>query len=140
MHMKKFQIVLVAALVAMTASAAVAQDPQPQPQGQPQGSGQGRGGNRMAALMQGITLSADQQAKLDTLSKKFADQRQAVMQDQSLDQDARRAKMRDAMMKQADDIKALLTDEQKKVFEKNWADMQARMQGGGAPAAKPPQF
>jgi hypothetical protein len=39
--------------------------------------------------------------------------------------------MREASGKQADELKALLTDEQKKVFEKNQADLQARMQGGG---------
>jgi len=91
----------------------------------------------MAALMQGITLSAEQQAKVDSVAKRYADARQSMMQDQSLDQDARRAKMREAMGKQAEEIKVLLTDDQKKVFEKNQADMQARMQNGGG--QRPPQ-
>lgn len=31
--------------------------------------------------------------------------------------------------KQTDEVKAILTDDQKKIFEKNQADMQARMPG-----------
>ena len=89
----------------------------------------------MAALMNGITLSADQQVKVDSIAKKYADARQSMMQDQSLDQDARRAKMREQMGKQAEEIKAVLNDEQKKVFDKNREDMQARMGG-----QRPPQL
>jgi hypothetical protein len=127
--MKKVQIVLVAALVAMTASTSYAQEAQPQ--GQAQGRGQ-----RMAALLKDITLSADQKVKFDSIAAKFAGQRQAMMQDQSLDQDGRRAKMREMLTKQSDEIKAILTDEQKKAFEKNLADMQARGPGGGQ---RPPE-
>ena len=124
--MKKLQMALVAVMLTMSASVAVAQD------AQPQGRGQG-GPNMMASLMQGITLSAEQQAKADSVVKKFSDQRAAIRADQSLDQDARRAKSRELMGKQQEELKAILTDDQKKVFEKNVADMQARMQGGGRP-------
>jgi Spy/CpxP family protein refolding chaperone len=123
--MKKLHLVLVAIMLAASTSAAVAQD------AQPQGGQRGGSGRMMAALMLGITLTADQQTKVDAITKKYAAARQTMMQDQSLDQDARRAKMREAMGKQSDEIKGLLTDEQKKVFEKNQADMQARMQQGG---------
>lgn len=129
--MKKLQLVLVAAMLAGSTSAGVAQD------AQPQGGQRGGGGRMMAALMQGITLSAEQQTKFDALAKKYADARQTAMQDQTLDQDGRRAKMREAMTKQSDEIKALLNDDQKKVFEKNQGDMRARMQQGGG--QRPPQ-
>jgi periplasmic protein CpxP/Spy len=129
--MKKLQFALVAVLLVGSATVVMAQEPQPQPQGQ-----RGGGGRMMAALMQGITLNAEQQTQFDAIAKKYADARQVMMQDQSVDQDARRAKMREASGKQADEIKALLTDEQKKTFEKNQADMQARMQQGGG---RPPQ-
>lgn len=123
--MRKLQLVLVAAMLVGAASVSFAQDAQQQaapPQGRP---------NMMATLMQGITLSAEQQTKVDAIVKKYSDERQALRQDQSLDQDARRAKGRELMAKQSDEIRALLTDDQKKVFEKNVTDMQARMQGGG---------
>jgi Spy/CpxP family protein refolding chaperone len=125
--MKKLQLALVAVMLTASASVAVAQD------AQPQGQRQGGRPDMMASLMQGITLTADQQTKIDTLTKKYADQRAAIRADQTLDQDARRAKSRELMGKQQEEVKALLTDEQKKVFDKNVADMQTRMQGGGRP-------
>jgi len=125
--MRKLQLVLAASLLAMSTSVAVAQDPQPQ------GARQG-GGRMMAALFQGITLSADQQKKVDSITSKYMTERQGMMADQSLDQDARRSKMRDVMRRQADEIKTVLTDDQQKTFDKNLEDMRARMQqGGGRP-------
>ena len=130
--MKKLQLFAVAALLAATSTTAFAQDPQPQ--GQPQ---RGGGPNMGAMLFQGITLTADQQTKVDSITKKYSAERMAIRQDQSLDMDARRAKGRELMTKQNDELKALLNDEQKKVFDKNVADMQARMQQGGG--QRPPQ-
>jgi Spy/CpxP family protein refolding chaperone len=129
--MRKLQLVLAAALLVGVTTVASAQDPQPQ--GQRPGGGRG---NQMAMLMQGITLTAEQQAKVDSIGAKYMTERRNMMQDQSMDQDARRAKGRELMGKQQEEVKALLTDEQKKVFEKNVADMQARMQQGGG---RPPQ-
>ena len=123
--MRKLQLVLVAAMLVCAASVSSAQGAQQQAapaQGRP---------NMMATLMQGITLSAEQQTKVDAIVKKYTDERQTLRQDQSLDQDARRAKGRELMTKQSDEVKGLLTDDQKKVFEKNLADLQARMQQGG---------
>ena len=57
----------------------------------------------------------------------------AVRADQTLDQQGRRAKMQENRTKQTDELKAILTAEQKTVFEKNMADMQSRMQGGRPP-------
>jgi len=74
--------------------------------------------------------------KIASITAKSGAARRELMQDQSMDQDARRAKGREMMTKQNDDVKAVLTDDQKKVFEKNVADMQARMQQGGG---RPPQ-
>jgi Spy/CpxP family protein refolding chaperone len=127
--MRKLQLVLVAAILVGSSALATAQDPQPQ--GQRQGGGRGIG-----MLMQGITLTAEQQAKVDSIAAKYGDQRRALMQDESLDQDARRSKGRELMGKQRDELKALLTDEQKQVFDKNIEEMAARMQGGGG---RPPR-
>ena len=125
--MKKLQIMLVAAMLMGTAAVSMAQDAQPQ--GAPP-----RGGRGIAMLLQGITLTAEQQAKVDSITKKYADQRQALMQElQGADQDTRRAKMREVMGKQSEEIKAVLTEDQKKIFDKNEADLRARMQQGGRP-------
>jgi Spy/CpxP family protein refolding chaperone len=118
-------------MLVASSTAVVAQD-QPPAGGRLVG---GRGGNPMVAMMQGITLTAEQQTKMDVITKKYADLRTAMMADATLDQDARRAKGTENRTKQMEEVKAILTDEQKKVFEKNAADMQARMQGGGRPPA-----
>lgn len=130
--MKKLQLFAVAALLVATSTTAFAQDPQPQSQ-PPRGGGPNMG----AMLFQGITLTAEQQTKVDSITKKYSAERVAIRQDQSLDMDTRRAKGRELMTKQNDELKALLNDEQKKVFDKNVADMQARMQQGGG--QRPPQ-
>ena len=127
--MSKIRFVIVAALVVAAAVPAAAQDA---PQG---GRGQG-GGRMMAALFQGITLSAEHQTKVDSITAKYMGVRQAAMQDQGADRDAGRAKMREIMQQQSDDIKSVLTDDQKKVFDKNVEGMRARMQQGGG---RPPQ-
>jgi Spy/CpxP family protein refolding chaperone len=128
--MRKLQFVVIAAALMGGASLAAAQDTQQQ------AAPRGGRGNMMATLMQGVALSAEQQVKVDAITKKYSEQRNALRADQNLDQDTRRAKGRELMGKQSDEIKSVLTDEQKKVFEKNQADMQARMQGGGG---RPPQ-
>jgi len=128
--MRKLQLVLAAAMLVGGSVVATAQDPQPQ--GQRQGGGRG-----MGMLLQGITLTAEQQTKVDTINAKYATERRTIMQDESLDQDTRRAKGRELMGKQRDELKALLTDEQKKVFDKNVEEMQARMQQGGG--GRPPR-
>lgn len=128
--MKKLQVLVVASLLVGSAEIATAQDPQPQPQGQ--GQAQARAGNRgMAMLLQGITLTAEQQVKMDSINARTQAQRQAYLADQSLDGPARREKMMEMMNKQREEIKSVLTAEQKTVFEKNVADMQARMQQQG---------
>ncbi len=120
--MNQLKFLAIAGLLAASSTVVMAQD-QP-PAGQRPGGGRG---NQMAMLMQGITLTAEQQTKVDELTKKYADMRTALRADQTLDQDARMAKQREMMTKQSDEVKVILTDEQKKVFEKNQADMAARM-------------
>ncbi len=124
--MRKLQLVAAAAMLVMGSSAAIAQG------AGGGGGGQGRGGQggaqQMQMLMTGITLSAEQQTRVDTIVKKYADMGAALRADQTMDQQARRAKMMENTTKRNDEIKAVLTDEQKKVFEKNVADMMARMQ------------
>jgi Spy/CpxP family protein refolding chaperone len=126
--MKKLQLLAVVALLAATSTTAIAQDQQGQRRG---------GGDPTAMLLQGITLSADQQAKIDSLGKKMMGEMQALRADSTMDMDARRAKSREMRSKQFEAIKVVLTDDQKKVFDKNLADMQARMQQGGG--QRPPQ-
>ncbi|HYW30327.1 MAG TPA: hypothetical protein VE869_02390 [Gemmatimonas sp.] len=127
--MKNSLRILAAALVVASASVAEAQ-------------GGGGGGGRMdpaqmaerqaaarAALFEGITLTADQKAKIDTIyantQKEQMDMR-ASMQGGGGDMTTMREKMAAITTKQQAAIKAVLTKEQNEVYDKNYA---ARPQG-----------
>ena len=123
--MKKLQVLVVAALLAVTSTSALAQD-----------NPRRGGGDPNAMLLQGITLTAEQQAKADSLGKNMMSEMMKMRADSTVDRETRMAKGREMRMKHTEAVKAILTDEQKKILEKNVADMQARMQGGGQ---RPPQ-
>ena len=134
--MRKLQVLVLAALVMGSASVAAAQEPQPQ------GQGRGMGGTRamgMGMLMQGITLSAEQQVKMDSIAAKYQTQRQAIVADTALGA-GRREKMREMMGRQQVEIRGILTAEQVAVFDRNLTEMQERMQrrqgGGQRPPAR----
>jgi len=96
-----------------------AQDPQQQ-------RGGGRG-NMAAMLFKDITLTPAQQAKTDSIQTKYREQMQALRAAGG-DQQEMRAKGRELQEKQRDELKAILTDDQKKVFDKNVEEMRAQMQ------------
>lgn len=129
--MKHIRLVLAGALLALGSATVV------QAQSAPTGRMQGgqRGGRMMQMLMNGITLTADQQKQYDAIVAKYQDQMQSARTEANGDRDAMRTKMRDLMSKEGDEIKAILTDEQRKVYDQNVKDMEARRQqmGGGNP-------
>ena len=111
------------------------------------GGGQGRGGARggVARLMTDITVSADVQAKIDTIVAKYqAESRELMTAAQAsggAPDDAMRAKMTEVNNKRNAEIRALLTPEQQAQWDKNVAAMPAgrgaRGGGGGAPPPPP---
>ena len=99
--------------------------------------GRGRGGpggmgRGEQALLQNITLNADQQQRIDTIRARYRTQMEQMRGQNSGDRDATRAQMRTMMEKQQAEIRAVLTPDQQVVFDKNIADMRARM-GQGRP-------
>jgi Spy/CpxP family protein refolding chaperone len=130
-RMKKVRMaMLVATMVLGTGTVVRAQDPQQQG-GRP---------NQIAMLMNGITLTADQQTKIDAIAKKYQEQLQALRTEAQNggDRQAVNGKRRELMTKQSDEVKAVLTDEQKKVFDKNYEEMRSRMQNRGSAPSTPP--
>lgn len=126
--MKRLQMLAVAALLAASATSASAQNQQGQRRG---------GGDPSSMLLQGITLTAAQQAKIDSLGRQMMAEMAAMRADTTVEVEARRAKGREMRTRQVEAIKAILNEEQRKVLEKNVADMQARMQQGGG--QRPPR-
>jgi Skp family chaperone for outer membrane proteins len=105
------------------------------------GGGRGMGGVNVPMLLEGITLTDAQQAKADSLVTKFAEQQQALraeLQGGGGDMQTAMGRMTDMRDKQLAELKAILTEDQQKVFDKNVEALQARMQQGrgrGAPPA-----
>lgn len=97
------------------------------------GGGQGRGGRGMQALMANITLSAEQQTKVDSIVAKFRAER-PQMPGQDADSATRAAgfaKMQEYNNKQYDAIREVLTADQQKVFDENRKNLPQGRRGGG---------
>ena len=116
--MKHHLVLLAAAALALLAASARAQSPS--------GGGPGR---RMEMLFQGITLTSEQRAKVDSIQKHYREQMPSLTPGTPPDS-ATREKIRGLLRHQADDIRAVLTPEQQSVFDKNVAAMRARRAGG----------
>ncbi len=113
------------------ASVASAQAPQGgPPQGGP-GGAQGRA--RMSQMLfAGINLTDAQKDQIGKIDEKYRAQREALRpaggQMQGPPDEATRAKMNDIRTKSQADYRAVLTDDQQKIFDKNLADLKARME------------
>jgi len=119
--MKRIRVfALLAALVAFAAPAAHAQGG---------GGGQGGRGRQMEMLMQGITLTDAQKASVDSIGQVYRAQMPPMQQGTPPDS-ATRAKMMEVRQKQYVAVRAVLTPEQQKTFDKNLEEMRAN-------AAKP---
>ena len=118
--MKTVRLAMMAAAMFLGVSTvAQAQDPQQQ--------SRGNRPNMAAVLFKDITLTPAQQAKSDSIQAKYREQMQAL-RSAGGDQQEMRAKGRELQEKQRDELKAILTDDQKKVFDKNVEEMRANMQ------------
>ena len=114
--MKKVRLAMMAAAMFLGVSTvARAQDPQQQ--------SRGNRPNMAAMLFKDITLTPVQQAKADSITGKYREQMQALRAAGG-DQQEMRTKNRELQEKQRDELKAILTDDQKKTFDKNFEDMQ----------------
>jgi Skp family chaperone for outer membrane proteins len=125
--MKKVRLAMLSAAMFLgMATVAHAQDPQQ--------AGRGNRPNMAAMLFQGITLSPAQEAKRDSIEAKYRDQMTALRNGGG-DQQEMRQKRGEMMQKQRDELKAILTDDQKKVFDKNAEDMRQQMQNRRPPGS-----
>lgn len=125
----------------------MAQDttPPPPPQGQ-MGRGRGgpgMGGNQVEFLTSKLNLTPDQVTQVKAINADTMKQMSAVREDTSLAQADRRTKMMDIRKASLDNLRAILTDDQKTKYDALQAEMQERMrergQGGGPPPPAPPQ-
>ena len=96
-----------------------------------------RGPARMQAmLLEGITLSAAQQARVDSISAKYRVQYPEMTPGTPFSE-ADRAKFRALAQEQQQEIRAVLTAKQQPIFDQNVAKLRERMRtrmGGGSPS------
>jgi Spy/CpxP family protein refolding chaperone len=123
--MKSIRIAtLAAALCVGMTSVAAAQGAEP-PQGQ------GRGDRMGGMLLKDINLTDAQKAQVKTIRDKYVPQLQELRKSAQATggppDEATRTKMMDIQTKQSNEIRAILTSDQQATFDKNLAEMKARM-------------
>ncbi|MCU0634648.1 MAG: hypothetical protein MUE41_07225 [Gemmatimonadaceae bacterium] len=100
------------------------------PPGQPpaggMGGGQGMGARRMEMMLKGITLTADQQKKVDSIQTAAREQ-MPPMTPGSPPAPEERQKRMEMMRKTDTDVRAVLTPEQQTIWDKNAEEMRSRM-------------
>ena len=116
----------IALCAGMTSVAAAQVKPEPEGQGEMR-----RGGGMGGMLLKDIILSDAQKNQIKTIREKYVPQqmelRKAAQATGGPPDEATRTKMMDLQTKQAADIRAVLTADQQATFDKNLADMKARM-------------
>jgi Spy/CpxP family protein refolding chaperone len=82
-------------------------------------------------LLRSITLDVDQQRRVDSIRAAYRAQTEQLRQQSGADRQAMRTQMRSLMEHLQTDVRAVLSADQQAVFDKNVADIRARMQQRG---------
>ncbi len=126
----RFPVALVAAAaLALVASPALAQNPAPAPGSGSRGMPAGFAARRVQVELKDITLTPEQQAKVDSIVARYRGQMPAMTRGTPPDS-ATRLKVRELMHSQDAEIRAVLTPEQQTVWDHNVAELRARRPGG----------
>ncbi|HEY6308613.1 MAG TPA: hypothetical protein VI488_19380 [Candidatus Angelobacter sp.] len=129
--MKLMRTVVLLAISLLGTAAFAQQNPPPPPGGNQPQQGQRHGmpsvDDQVKMLSDRLNLTADQQTKIKPILEDQRTQMQALMKDDSLSQDDRRAKMRSLRESTNSKIRDVLTDDQKKQFDEMQQQMRDRM-------------
>ncbi|HEY2027264.1 MAG TPA: hypothetical protein VGG78_09655 [Gemmatimonadaceae bacterium] len=91
------------------------------------GDGRRGGGPRgEEMLLRGITLSSDQQQRVDAIRARYRSQMDQMRQQSGGDRTAMRDQMRSTMERQMAEIRDVLNDDQRRQFDQNVAEMRSR--------------
>lgn len=97
-------------------------------QGQPEPAKQGQGGGMGGMILKGITLTDAQKAKVKAIREEYAPKMMEIRKtSQTTGMPPNRAKMTELQTAQSAEIRALLTADQQVIFDRNAAEMKARM-------------
>jgi len=115
--MKSRRTLMIAILLALAATPAIAQNPQ----GPPDDGGYAQ--HRMQMLLTGITLTPVEQARMDSIQAAYWARMPARVPGVTPDS-ATRARRRELGRKMDADMRAVLTPAQQAIWDKNYADLQ----------------
>jgi len=87
------------------------------------------GARRMELLFKDITLTQAQQAKVDSIQARYRSERPSFTPGTPPDS-ATREKIRALFQRERDDLRAVLTSDQQKTFDRNVEEMRQRRPGG----------
>lgn len=99
----------------------------PPPAGAPPQGGLSAGGARGSPPVAGIELSAEQKAKLEAITVKYADENQNVRGLMAADPVATIRRMMAVRERMLSEVRAVLTAEQRAIFDRNIAEMKLLM-------------
>ena len=119
--MRTHAALLATAVLALAASPVRAQNP----------SGRGPG-RRMQMLFEGITLTPDERAKVDSIQARYRRQMPSFTPGNPPDS-ATREKIRGLFRREMEEIRTVLTADQQQIFDRNVTAMRERRRGGGGP-------
>ena len=117
--MRQYTVLTVAAVLVFAASHASAQTPRPRPER----------GRRVEMLLEGITQTPEQRAKIDSIETHYRGQMPSLTPGSPPDS-ATREKIRDLFRRMHDDIRAVLTPDQQQIFDRHTEEMRARRPSG----------
>jgi Spy/CpxP family protein refolding chaperone len=117
--MRPYTAVTVAALLVVPAARGLAQTPPPRPDR----------GRRVEMLLEGITLTPEQRAKIDSIETRYRGQMPSLTPGSPPDS-ATREKIRDLFRRIHNEIRAVLTPDQQQIFDRHTEEMRERRPGG----------
>jgi Spy/CpxP family protein refolding chaperone len=99
------------------------------------GSQQGQTGRRPDRLLENMMLTESQKAKIEGINRKYQPEIQAIVESMNNGGDRGEAmQKRNALLeKMQPEIRAVLTPDQQAIFDKNAAEMKARLQAMSKP-------
>ena len=131
--MQVIRAVVLVVLLSSGVSARAAAQSGSQPASRP-AQGSAAANRAAAAQLGGLELSADQKARVDSITAKYAPASRAAMQELATDREGALKKLMALREKMLPEYRAILTSPQREIFDRNMAEMKAWL---GAPSRPP---
>ncbi|CAN5918289.1 hypothetical protein BH11GEM1_BH11GEM1_09880 [soil metagenome] len=117
---------VVVAVLSTGMSALAAAQSNPQPGNMPQ-QGTAAANRVAAAQLGGLELTAEQKTRIEVITAKYADASRAAMQGMTTDREDGLKKLMALREKMLPEFRAVLTAAQREIFDRNMAEMKARL-------------